>query len=122
MLKLNKKLNADVYSTSEIKTNKIWLGKPIYRKLVEITQISTNSITDYPHGIKNIEMAYIEKMFIVRQTNYATRMINVFSDQAVSAAQITKTNITYIVPTSKWNWTLGDSIIYAVIEYTKTTD
>lgn len=40
----------DIYSTSEIKTNKIWIdGKPIYRKVLNITSQSQN------HNINNLD-------------------------------------------------------------------
>lgn len=51
MLKINQKLIPDIYSTTETKTNKIWINnKPIYRKVVISNSISTfinTGISDY---------------------------------------------------------------------------
>lgn len=44
--------NVDVYSTTEVKTNKVWRnGKPIYRRLIETTIIQK----DTAHNIPNID-------------------------------------------------------------------
>lgn len=51
-------VNADeVYSTSEVKTKKLWTNnKPIYRKVVVLTSpSSTGTWTDYTHNIANID-------------------------------------------------------------------
>ena len=45
----------DVYSTSGVKTNKIWIdGKPIYKKVLDITSGMSASFS-VPHNIKNID-------------------------------------------------------------------
>ena len=47
----------DVYSTTEVKTNKVWINnKPIYRRIFRLTSpSSTGQWTDYTHDIANID-------------------------------------------------------------------
>ena len=49
---------SDVYSTTETKTNKVWIdGKPIYRKVVDCGALpSSASLKSTPHGISNVDM------------------------------------------------------------------
>lgn len=45
----------DIYSTTETKTNKVWIdGKPIYRKVVEFGGFPNNGSKDVATGIENI--------------------------------------------------------------------
>lgn len=55
---INKNLITDVYSTNEVKTNKVWIdGKPIYRKAIEIN-VGTTEVT---YSIaNNISQAWID--------------------------------------------------------------
>jgi hypothetical protein len=58
--RLSTNLEYDVYSTTETLTNKIWKGKPVYRKIVEYGDLSnlannSNSWYTYPLGINDID-------------------------------------------------------------------
>ena len=45
----------DIYSTSEVKTNKVWIdGKPIYRKVVSLT-VSIRGDNSIAHNIANLD-------------------------------------------------------------------
>ena len=59
----------DEYSTSEVKTNKVWIdGKPIYRKVINVsgTYYGTSDINT---GLTNIDTIYIEKAFAKNNTS-----------------------------------------------------
>lgn len=44
--------NLDYYSTSEVKTNKVWIdGKPIYRKVIDCGALPNNNTKNIPHNI-----------------------------------------------------------------------
>ena len=46
---------ADVYSTTETLTNKVWIdGKPIYRKVVDIGTLPDTTIKSVAHGISSL--------------------------------------------------------------------
>lgn len=52
----NKLLNKDVFSTSEVKTNKVFKGKPVYRKIIEISNITNTSGDNFiSTGISDLE-------------------------------------------------------------------
>lgn len=113
----------DVYSTSEIKTNKVWIdGKPMYRKVIAFTTtVATNTLFTLAHGISNMSFYHIAEAFInsgsglscpmpmVGYTNSLTDKIFCYMDA----------NSIYFYANGSWgqNWTK-----YVVIEYTKTTD
>ena len=45
----------DIYSTTETKTNKVWIdGKPIYRKVIDFGSLPNNTTKYIPHNINNI--------------------------------------------------------------------
>lgn len=54
----------DVYSTDEVKTNKVWIdGKPIYRKVVEITSPAYDwTPMDLTSLFPNLDKAFLGKM------------------------------------------------------------
>lgn len=55
---INELKDAEIYSTSEIKTNKVWIdGKPIYRKVIQISVGTTE--TSYTIS-SNISQAWID--------------------------------------------------------------
>lgn len=57
---VNTKLNKDVYSTEEVKTNKVWIdGKPIYRKVTTFTALS-----DFNTNISNLNVVVDAKIII----------------------------------------------------------
>lgn len=46
----------DIYSTTETKTNKVWIdGKPIYRKVINFGSLPNNTTKYIPHNINNID-------------------------------------------------------------------
>lgn len=121
----------DVYSTSEVKTNKIWIdNKPIYRKVVQIprTTFSAN-LSRYAHGISNIDNT--TNLFIVWEdtssgSSHRRRFIpaNYYSTLAwATQATIETSDIVFELGESARQriYSTGTNI-FAIIEYTKTTD
>lgn len=48
--------NKDYYSTSEVKTNKVWIdGKPIYRKVVDCGALPNATTKNVAHNIANLD-------------------------------------------------------------------
>lgn len=115
-------IQSEIYSTSEVKTNKKWInGKPIYRKVLTFTQTTTNNTT-IQHYIENVDLIYIERAFIyssnglcwdiptgIYGNDNTTDRINLYVDKNVVGFKCDTT----------WNtsWTK-----VVMLEYTKTSD
>ena len=115
----------DEYSTSEIKTNKMWInGKPIYRKVITTTQEVINDTT-ISHGISNVDLIYIEKAFIINSSNNGiswTLPINLYGTTTTTidkiGVSVDKSKVLFKCD-STWSNSWNKVI---VLEYTKTTD
>ena len=109
----------DKYSTTETKTNKVWIdGKPIYRKVIEKTYSSNMVIGDnsFNHNISNInEIINYDTIFILGwDTNTYTSESYLAKNNI--GVRINKTQIV-IESGQAWNGTFK-----FIVEYTKTTD
>ena len=108
------------YSTNEVVIGN-WLGKPIYRKVVPITELpgsSTPTVT-VAHGINNFEYAITLRGFYLNGTT--TLLLPFMSDYDVTAQITLSINDTDIVLMGGLNY--QSSITgYVIVEYTKTTD
>lgn len=61
--------DGEIYSTSEIKTNKIWIdGKPIYRKVIKDINVTGNMSEIISTGLSNVNVINIYMENITRQT------------------------------------------------------
>lgn len=105
--------DAEVYSTSEVKTNKIWInGKPIYRKTVSGS--IANSIS---HNLTNVNF--------VNAYGYVASSSGAFL--VLPSLRITNSNfsIGFYVNSESIIFEKGSSAsgtAYITLEYTKTTD
>lgn len=119
---INKDMMPDVYSTEEVKTNKIWIdGKPIYRKI--LTGTKNAGWTDIDISAINYDTIFINNdtthftftenssnwckgPYYFSNTDFITAQIKISSNQINIGAGSGLSNISYKV----------------VLEYTKTTD
>lgn len=115
-------INAEVYSTNEVKTNKVWIdGKPIYRKV--LTGTKNAGWTDISISAINYDTIFINNdathftftenssnwckgPYYFSGTDFITAQIKINSNQINIGAGSGLSNISYKV----------------VLEYTKTTD
>lgn len=119
---INELKNAEIYSTEEVKTNKIWInGKPIYRKV--ITGTKSSGWTDISLSNINYDTIYINGAetyftYINSSTKFSKNTFY-FSPTDFLVAQIQTDN-------KKINIGAGTDLsninYYIVLEYTKTTD
>lgn len=111
-------LGKDIYSEEEIMTNKVYMGKPIYRKIVTIPPLSAS-------------YTWHEVMYINPPTSYESFIsakflgINLYGLTEVSnnpsklEYKLMVDKIGYSFGTSRNNWLSNKKVI---VEYTKTTD
>lgn len=111
----------EIYSTNEVKTNKVWIdGKPIYRIVINMGDIPSNSSKIINHNIKNIDFVTSVSGLGVTSTNHYNIPFSpneaMFSGLSVSM-RASSTEIS--VSASK---VVSGHTIYGIMEYTKTTD
>jgi hypothetical protein len=107
----------DAYSTNETLTNKVWNGKPIYRKVVDIGALPNATLKTIAHGITNIDMI-TDYYGMVASTSKTALKIPYVATESLDyiAMYVSVTNVA--VKTKQDMSAYGG---YAVIEYTKTT-
>lgn len=112
----------DVYSTSEVKTNKVWIdGKPIYRKVVNFGRLPNSNNQTVAHNISNIDV--ITNIYgtshVYNLSEYYPMPLQYRGNDSAYNAEIVvdKTNIKISTDKDRSNY---EAII--TIEYTKTTD
>ena len=103
------------YSTSEVKTNKVWIdGKPIYRKVFNITSGMSTSF-QIEHGISNLD--YVELKGNIFSSSTSNSPIYYYS--STDYFRLFRDG-NYI----KIRYGSGNTVtrIVVILEYTKTTD
>ncbi len=118
---INELKNAEIYSTNEIKTNKVWIdGKPIYRKVINFGSLPNASskevnsnISDLDNIVKLIGVATAQDKTTYCLPYVSTTSSNYFIDLTFTSSQTVR--IRTLVDRSSMN-------AYVTLEYTKTTD
>jgi hypothetical protein len=107
----------DIYSTSEVKTNKVWVnGKPIYRKMIvanpytsgsniNINNLNIDKIT-YFYGLRSYNNQY-DINYYLSNNDYFRILIRKYNNQDVITLQGSNS---------------GQAKVEIILEYTKTTD
>ena len=110
----------DVYSTSEVKTNKVWIdGKPIYRKVVETSFTGTQVSKTYT--LSNLGLSSVSTF---------TKLKSISNHDPIEEDYYAGTNdyVRTFINNTGLNIVIGSSYptkpvtIYTIVEYTKTTD
>ena len=107
-------IDEDIYSTNEIKTNKIWTdNKPIYRKIIDIGQLPNSTSKSILHNI-----SISTPISCIGIVSRSSGVINSWTIPTIDIAIDLDINQIYVVTTSDRSDLTG----VAIIEYTKTTD
>ena len=108
------------YSTDETKTFSKWIdGKPIYRKVVNLGSLPSNTTNSVTHGISNIDKVIGFNAFgISSDTNTRISIPYPTTDSGNIQAWVDKSSVYIRTTVTSWAHYSG----YAIIEYTKTTD
>lgn len=116
--------NGEKYSTTEVKTNKVWInGKPIYRTVVPVNfgnSGTTRIIT--AHNIANIdEITHYElRWYDTTDSCWYCNFKDLGTQYYIYMGNVSKTNV--MVFQNSYNWQIRTRDRYCTIEYTKTTD
>ena len=110
----------EVYSTDEVKTNKVWIdGKPIYRKVVTqtiTTPGSENIISGFDTSLINTMISFYGS---IKQASGTQTPISYYDNEEDGAfIYMSKIHNRFVFNAKKLG--IGDVIL--VVEYTKTTD
>ena len=111
--------DAEVYSTNEIKTNKIWIdGKPIYRKVFDLGIIPSDGAMTYSTNLNNVSIKKIDG-YVYDSSDTVVQPINYISQSSTSIIEtITINNGSQIRLRTKGPFT--NIKAYVVLEYTKS--
>lgn len=112
--------NKEVYSTDEVKTNKVWIdGKPVYRKVVTQTITTPGSL----NIIDGFDVSLINDIISIsgsiKQPSGAITPISYYVSESDAAFIYMSKDLNAFVLNGK-QFGVGDVIL--IVEYTKTTD
>lgn len=108
----------EVYSTTEVKTNKEWIdGKPIYRKVVSSNNIVGNEVR-ISHGISDLKRVISTQIYASNDNGTSYNLDNNSPTYSSYLIRIEPSSIVMKISDAfDDNWT-----VYYILEYTKTTD
>lgn len=125
-LRLVKEMTKDIYSTEE-QVIGTWIdGKPLYRKVIEMGNMTKEDYKIKAHNIQNIKYARIVDVVMQRGTQSSSNF-QLFSVGNVGG-KYNDTQVgfdTYMDTSNIYVYCTGDRTLFvgtAIIEYTKTTD
>ena len=110
----------NVYSTSEVVIGE-WLGKPLYRKVIEITNPTLDAWTNVNHNISNMDFGRIVDATITR-TIYGTTSYIPIGVSNISAGTLFTCDLQKTIFEYKIAGYTNITNLNIVLEYTKTTD
>lgn len=114
-------MDVDAYSTTETKTNKVWIdGKPIYRKVVDVGNIPDTTSKSIAHNIANIGTIIICEGRAVANTTAKTSigLPYVNTDSSTVCIQVYANVTNVVVKTASGSWI--NYVGFVILEYTKT--
>ena len=122
MLKINTKLDKQVYSTTETKTNKVWIdGKPIYRKVCKIEGSSLTQQTRYNPNLTDLDQLVYAGGTVYRKDEKWQILPDTYSSWEITFYDITSVQLSINFSGNQWG-TAKINYVYVIFEYTKTTD
>lgn len=109
----------DIYSTSEVKTNKVWIdGKPIYRKVFK-----ANSVADIANQWKTLQSVFGDTLSNVDSVVESKGIIVSESrNNAAAIGWLAVSNDGYMYYYNTIINRKNNSPVTVIVEYTKTTD
>lgn len=121
--RINTLVDKEKFSTSEIKTNKLWINnKPIYRKTIYITGLPNNTDKNVDHGASNVDLIVNTFGIMLSPSANLVTPLNMRGTPAIygSHTVVYRVDRTQIHIGSDAD--MSANVAYITIEYTKTTD
>lgn len=114
-------INAEIYSTNEIKTNGVWIdGKPIYRRVISFGALPNNDTKNYDVSSWNIDrLIYLYGSTQNPTSGNARPLLFTGNQSAVVRIDKQANNIRLITYDTTWG---GYTNTEVIAKYTKTTD
>ena len=110
--------NQEIYSTNEIKIG-TWLGKPLYRKVIDFGALPNATAKSVAHGISNIDKITKIEGITYSNQNYSPLPLVYNSNEAQFNTEI---YVGYANIFMKTTQNRSSVTAYVTLEYTKTTD
>ena len=113
----------ETYSTNEIKTNKVWIdGKPIYRKVYEISSLPNNGRMYVACNIPNVQHVITMRGVMESSTEWDSMPSAYTGGTLIDSLVIERTGNTLTNIRILNNTNRSGFSAFVILEYTKTTD
>lgn len=117
----------DVYSTDEVRTNKVWIdGKPIYRKVLQlisnnqwVSDVTTVATNNYKHNDWPVDVEIFTDYCAISERNDG------WLDKMTSLGEYSNQGFVPSLQQGIFYYVVGGTMpkyAYTILEYTKTTD
>jgi hypothetical protein len=116
---------ADVYSTDEVLTNKVWIdGKPIYRKVITATLQTDDQSLNIIVSSQMQSTVSINGILTKENTDFPIPYCFIDSDSKIYQVYcyVQGQTLTIIPHSTGGDYFIAGSVVKAIVEYTKTTD
>lgn len=118
---INSTLDAEIYSTSEIKTNSVWIdGKPIYRRVISFGALPSNATKTQDVSSWNIDRLIYLYGSTQNPTSGNARPLPFMANNS-TGVRVDKQANNIRLTTYDTTWS-GYTNTEVIVEYTKTTD
>ena len=119
-MRLVEEMVKDIYSTEEVRIG-TWLGKPLYRKIIETTMPETPSngvyITKNTTNIPDMSFGYVSRAIAISNNQYYT--LPYINNSGYATKFFIEIQDLIL---ANGNTSFNNSKTFVVLEYTKTTD
>ena len=113
---INELKGGEIYSTSEVKTNKIWFdGKPIYRKIIVVDPYTSGGNVN----IDELNIENITNLQALRKYNNQTDITYYNNNNDYFRVLVRKYNNQFVITMQGSN--SGQAKVEIILEYTKTS-
>jgi hypothetical protein len=116
---INELKDGEIYSTSEIKTNKIWIdGKPIYRRIYQKTSTAATENIDIDDWNVDFVCSFVPLLYDSTNRQFDTNYYVNSNDYLRALTRLYNYKFTITVQRGNAN----SKVLTIIMEYTKTTD
>lgn len=116
---INELKDAEIYSTNEIKTNKVWIdGKPIYRRIYQKTSTAATENIDIDDWNVDFVCLFVPLLYDSINRQFDTNYYISSTDYLRALTRLYNNKFTITVQRGNAN----SKVLTIIMEYTKTTD